>query len=563
MFNSPLQKTLLGTIGASVTDTLEADDHPLKLVRLDPLSDTALATIAAPEDAKTPAKVVFRDRDADVKDGAQLMNALAALLLNVEIVSDRPKAARGAGEKVKLLSGKDSTLSDFFGTIDQLLGEIDQKLGENLDKVVQGPAFRELERNWRGLDELCDEVEQEDIYIDFLDVTREELRADFADHDSDIFGSALFQKVYVEEYDRYGGEPFATMIGLYEFEKVTNAAEDVKWLRTMSKIAAAAHCPFVSSAGPGFFDKKNMQEVADIADLDAILSRSKYGKWDVFRDEDYAAYIGLTVPRYLVRVPWGSTGDAETGNAVEYEETVKPGARGDDNHFLWGNAAVLFAKNLIRSYALSEWAQHIRGPKGGGLVAGLTVFSYKRKDDQIVYGKQAKQLESNEESLPPVEIVIPDFREFQFSRNGLMALVHKKGESVATFFSAQSVKKGKTFLEDVNTKNAQLVTNLAYTYSITQIAHYVKAMVREYIGSTADADYIQKTLAEWLGGFVTTVVNPDDLTLRYYPFKATSVTVEPKPGPFGWYKTVISILPHLQFEGMDVELRLEASLGGK
>lgn len=556
MANSELQKTLLSTIGASVGDTTE-NNQAITLVRMDPLASTNGVQ------STTPAKVVFRDRDVDVKDGARLMNALAALLLNVEIIPERPRTPPAEGEMVTLLTGRDSTLSDLFHTISELVGRIDGKIQEQLDGLYHNPRFREIERNWRGLEDLCAYVQQEDIYVDFLDVTMEELRSDFADHDADIFGSDLFRKVYIDEYDRYGGEPFATMIGLFEISEVTGEARDVKWLRTMSKIAASAHCPFVASASPAFVGKKTMQEVAEVADLDAILGSPKYGKWDALRDEDYAAYIGLTLPRYLVRAPWGSSGDAEVGNQIRYDETVHPLKPGDENDFLWGSSAILFAKNLMRSYATSEWAQHIRGPKGGGLVEGLSVFTYKRKDDHIVYGAAAAEVESTEEVLPPVEIVIPDYREYQFSRNGLIALVQKKGEGVATFFSAQSIKKGKTFVEDINTKNSHLVTNLAYTYSITKIAHYVKATVREYIGSTADADYIQKMLSEWLGGYVTTVVNPDDLTLRYYPFKATSVTVEPKPGPFGWYRTVISVLPHVQFEGMDVELRLEASLGGK
>lgn len=559
MASSELQKNLLGTIGASINDTVE-NNNAITLIQMEPLP--AANNLSSTTNGYA-AKVVFRDRDASVSDGARLMNALAALLLNVDIVTTRPSPSAGSSGATKLLCGKDSTLSDLFLTVNELIARVDESLQEHIDEMLHDDKFREIERNWRGLEDLCQYVQQEDIVIDFLDVTKEELRTDFLDHDADIFGSALFQKVYVEEYDRYGGEPFATMIGLYEMTHMTNEAEDVRWLRTMSKIAAAAHCPFVAAAGAAFIGKKNMQEVAQVTDLDAILTSPKYGKWDVLRDEDYAAYIGLTLPRYLVRTPWGSTGSDEIGNRMGYQETVYPERPGDENELLWGNASVLFAKNLIRSYATSEWAQHIRGPKGGGLVQGLPVFSYKRKDDTIVYGRDATELDAKEELLPPVEIVVPDFREYQFARNGLIALVHKKGEAVATFFSAQAIKKAKTFVEDDATKNSALVTNLAYTYSITIIAHYVKAMVREYIGSTADAEYIQRMLSTWLSSYVTTVVNPDDLTLRYYPFKAAAVTVEPKPGPFGWYKSVISILPHIQFEGMDVELRLEANLGGK
>lgn len=550
-----LQRAVLSAVGSSMGETVDKNGA-LALVKLQGPAPQNGAPVRY-------SKVEFRDHDVTVSDGARLMNELAALLLNVDIVTTKPTGPLAPGSKLKLYSGKGANLSELLDVCSKLSAQVDRQLSEYLDDIYHAPGFQELERNWKGLEDLCQYVQQENIVIDFLDVTREELRNDFLDHDSDIFSSALFRKVYIEEYDRYGGEPFATMLGLYEFEDVRGDGADIRWLRTMSKIAASAHCPFLASANSKFIGKDSMQDVADLADLDAVLSNPKYGKWDAFRDEDYAAYIGLILPRYLVRTPWGSTGEPELGNEIAYEETVHPERPGDENNFLWGNPVVLFGKNLIRSYATSEWAQHIRGPKGGGRVDGLTVFSYTRKDDEIVYGKKAIGVDGKEEFLPPVEIVIPDYREYQFARNGLIALVHKKGEAVATFFSAQSVKKGRNFLEDVATKNSFLVTNLAYTYSITIIAHYVKAMVRDYIGSTADGDYIQKSLAEWLSGYVTTVTNPDDLTLRYYPFKATSVTVEPKPGPFGWYKSVISVLPHVQFEGMDVELRLEASLGGK
>src|SRR5690606_2592529 len=163
------------------------------------------------------------------------------------------------------------------------------------------------------------------------------------------------------------------------------------------------------------------------------------------------------------------------------------------------------------------------------------------------------------ELQPPVEVAIPDYRELQFANGGFIPLIHCKGSADATFFSARAVKKAIEFEEDLATKNADLVCNLAYTLSITRIAHYVKRMVRDYIGSTADAPYIQAMLEAWLVDYVTTAVNPDDLTLLYYPFKAMSVTVEPKPGPFGWYNCIVSVLPHIQFQGMDVELRPEAA----
>lgn len=468
----------------------------------------------------------FDDRNMQINEGVRFMNTLSALLVNRD---------------VKKLTSYSAVLQ---ATID-LIAEIDKKIRESLDAVYHDPDFQALEAAWRSLDDLSSAVTEDDVIIDFLDVSKEELRADIVDNEGDIFAGELFHKVYINEYDRYGGKPFAAMIGLYEFD---SDPEDIAWLRAMGKVANASHCPFIAAAAPSFFYPcKTMEDVANIGDLDAVMRHPWFGKWNELRDTDYAAYLGLTLPRYLMRRPWDGARTERT-NTIGYSETVHAGKTGPGSNFLWGNSAILFAKNMVRSYQDSGWAQHIRGPKAGGLVEGLAVHTYIKN--------------GYEEMQPPLEIAMADYRELQFAQNGFIPLIHKKSEAVATFFSAQSVKKSQFFVEELSTQNAHLVTNLAYTFSITRIAHFVKRMMREYIGSTADGEYVQRVLSEWLGGYVTSITNPDDLTLLYYPFKAVSVEVEPKPGPLGWYKAVVSVLPHLQFEGMDVELRLEAALGG-
>ena len=525
--------------------------------------DGDIAAVVKPDGAATTlitkvsasAGLVFLDRDPSISEAARLFNAFATLLANCATID---LTAINFGNPSDPKNPLQSFASLFVVKTD-ITAKIDETVRGHLDAILHsneltadGSEFARLEANWRGLDEIAASVTSDDVSIDFLDVTSDELRADMSDNSADLFGSALFLKVYVDEYDRYGGRPFAGMIGLYGWG---SGEEDVNFFKTLMRLCAAAHCPFISSVNASFFGQKTMSEVAALSDLDAIMNQARMGKWRALRDEEWAAYIGLTLPRYLVRLPWNANRSDENDlekkyNRIGYVETITPETHDQDDGFLWGNASVLLARNVIRSYESSGWAQHIRGPQGGGMVEGLTAYTYRRPDGNTVL-------------LNPVEIAIPDYREYQFARNGLIPLLQKKDESTATFFSAQSIKRGKDFLEDTNTKNAYLLTNLAYTFSITIIAHYVKAMMRECIGSTADGPYIEQVLSNWLSRFVTTVVNPDDLTLLYYPFKATSVSVEPKPGPFGWYKTVISVLPHVQFEGMDVELRLEAALGGK
>lgn len=488
--------------------------------------------------------LAFSDRDPKFPYADRFVNALAVFLANVELFDVAHKGDTEELERDHKGNLKETlrvgSIREMMLAIDELAAKIDEHTQARLQEVLQSPGFRELEANWRSLDDLASSVTSTEVIIDFIDTTKDELGANLQDHSAYILNAALFRKIYVEEYDRYGGKPIGTMIGLYEFD---SSEEDIDWLETMSRISAAAHCPFIAAAAPQFFgeDVKTWEELERKDDLEALLAMPQFGRWDRFRRSDEAAYIGLTLPRYMLRTPYRSRGSKR--EVVAFNEVVE-----DTSGYLWGNAAVLFARNMVRSFEESGWCQHVAGPRGGGLVKGLPVHV-------VVHHGQ-------EELQPPTEVAIADYRELQFANAGFIPLVHCKGTADATFFSARSVKKALEFESDLDTKNADLVCNLAYTLSVTRIAHYVKRMVRDYIGSTADAPYIQALLESWLIGYVTTAVNPDDLTLRYFPFKAMSVSVVPKPGPFGWYKCVVSVLPHVQFQGMDVELRLEAALGG-
>ncbi|MCX4244129.1 type VI secretion system contractile sheath large subunit [Paraliomyxa miuraensis] len=484
----------------------------------------------------------FIDRDPTVPSADRFVNALSVFLANVDLFDvatkgDTEEYERDSNGNLKETLRVDS-IREMMLALDDLVKRIDERTQGRIHEILRSNTFRELEASWRSLEQLASTVTSTEVIIDFIDVTKEELGANLQDHSAYILNAALFRRIYVEEYDRYGGKPIGTMIGLYEFD---SSNEDIDWLETMSRISAAAHCPFVAAASPEFFEVSSWEELERKDDLEAHLALPQFGRWDRFRHSDEAAYIGLTLPRYMLREPYQArTARRQT---VAFTEEIR-----DSGDFLWGNAAVLFARNMIRSFEASGWCQHIAGPKGGGRVEGLPVH-------MMVHHGQ-------EELQPPTEIAIADYRELQFANSGFIPLVHCKGTADATFFSARSVKKALEFEGDLDTKNADLVCNLAYTLSVTRIAHYVKRMVRDYIGSSADAPYIQAMLESWLIGFVTTAVNPDDLTLLFYPFKAMSVSVEPKPGPFGWYKCVVSVLPHVQFQGMDVELRLEAALGG-
>jgi type VI secretion system protein ImpC len=453
------------------------------------------------------------------RDEDRFLSGLAALLLNID--TSQP----GKFDKAAVL---------------KVLARIDEIVNAQVNEVLHHPQFQALESNWRGLDDLIKSTNfRANVMIDVLDVRKDELLDDFDSNAVDITGSALFKKLYIAEYDQYGGKPYGGVIGLYEFK---HTPKDEFFLKISSKIAAASHAPFVSAVSPEFFGCNSIEELSAIKDLEGLLNQPKYSSWNALRDSPEAAYLGLTLPRYVLRLPYDPVTNP-VGRGFNFTESV----RGDkDGEYLWGSTAILFAKNMVRSYESSGWCQYLRGPKGGGLVTGLPVHTFNlRGEDEIKI---------------PVEMVIPDYRELEFANSGFMPLVYRKGTGDACFFSAQSLKKPKAFQDAKDSENSQLVTNLSYTFSITRLAHYIKCIMRDNIGSSADATYIQAQLQRWVFQYVTTVVNPDDLTLRYYPFKAASVEVVERPGSIGWYDCKLAVLPHIQFEGMDVELRLDARL---
>lgn len=418
------------------------------------------------------------------------------------------------------------------------LKKIDQLINEHTQAVMLNDKFKKLAETWLGLENLVQNTNfKANVKIDILDVSQDELREDFARNTDNFFTSAFFKRVYIEQYDQYGGVPFGAIIGLYEFK---NTPGDLQWLRSMAKIANASHTPFISAAAPQFFGCEDAEQCSQLKDLPVILNQPQYQKWNEFRDTEEAAYVGLAFPRFLLRAPYhpkyNQNEALPTYDEMENAETL-----------LWGNPAILLARNLIRSFITSGWCQYLRGPRGGGKITGLPEVRYE------IHGQDALK--------PPVEIVIPDYRELEFARGGFIPLISKKDSPTATFFSVQSIKLPKRFKDPKDTENSQLVCNLAYTFSVTRIAHYVKTIMRDNIGTGADATYIQRVLDNWLKGYVTEVTNPDDLTMQTYPFKAAVVQVTNKPGQIGWYDCTISILPHIQFEGLNVELRVESRLG--
>lgn len=442
----------------------------------------------------------------------RLLSSIAALLINI----DEEEVETGFNKSLIL----------------DLISKIDNKINDQINEIIHHQDFQEIESAWLSLNDVLKSLpNNSNVILDLLDVTKDELFEDFECNMVDMTGSSLFTKTYASEYDQYGGKPYAAIIGLYDFGLND---KDEFLLRSMAKLANANHSPFITQISHEFFGCNNIDELSSLKDITGLLEHPKYSSWNEFRETPEAAYIGLTLPKYMLRTPHKTD---------FFNEKI---LSDNKENFIWGYSAVLFAKNMIKSYLNTGWCQYIRGPKSGGKVSGLPAFNLEF-------------LENNEIKIP-VEFAIPDYKEYELSTNGFIPLVYQKGTGDACFFSCQSLKKPEKFINDFDTKNSAMVTNLAYTLSITRVAHYIKRMMRDNIGSNADATYIEKTLNEWIMRYVTEINNPDSLTLQMYPFKQAEVKVIKTKSEIGWYDCQISILPHTQFEGMDVMLRLETRL---
>ncbi len=481
-----------------------------------------LKSVRLPSELTAPRPMIgpnFDDVSEDVTVAERFVSSMAALVYNLDA------------------SGKQFDKQ----TIQELVAIIDELVEGQLNEVLHAPEFQELEATWMSIADLVANTNfKANIDINLLDVTEEETQEDLELNIADIAGSELFKKLYVAEYDQFGGRPYGAIIGLYEFE---NKPSHLVWLRAMGKVASAAHAPFVASASPRLFGCETMAEVNMLRDIEGIFDTPRYSGWNKLRESEEAVYLGLVMPRYMVRAPYNEFSNPAEG--IHFEERLHGD---DDSKYVWGSAAMLFARNLVKSFETSGWCQYIRGVKAGGLVSGLPSFTFN--------------IRGEDELRAPVETSMPDFRELELANAGLIPLIHKKGSADAVFFSAQALKKTYKFKDPKDSENSQLVANLSYTYSVSRIAHYLKCIMRDNIGSTADAAYVQTQIDRWIARYVTTLVNPDDLTLRYYPFKAYSLDVARIDGRIGWYHCNLSILPHIQFEGLNVDLRVDARLGG-
>jgi type VI secretion system protein ImpC len=372
-----------------------------------------------------------------------------------------------------------------------------------------------------------------------LNVSKKDLLKDL-ENASEFDQSALFKKVYEDEYGIFGGAPYGTLVGDYEFGR---HPQDVALLERISNVAAAAHAPFLSAAAPQLFGWESMTEMSGPRDLAKIFEATEYVKWKSFRESEDSRYVGLTLPHTLMRLPYGQeTVPVENFN---FEEDVDGT---DHKKYLWGNAAYALATRITDSFAKSGWLATIRGVEGGGLVEGLPTHTFATDDGEVAL-------------KCPTEIAITDRREKELSDLGFIPLVHCKGRDFAAFFGAQSAQKAKVYNKDSANANARLSTMLQYLLCVSRFAHYLKAMARDKIGSFMERSDCERWLNDWINNY--TLANPEtagpELKAKH-PLREARIEVRDVKGKPGCFEAVAHLRPHLQLDELDVSLRLVAEL---
>lgn len=470
-----------------------------------------------------------------------------AALLNKEF---KPKTdeARGAVAQAvqtlaqQALSNTQLLSDDAIKTIESMIAAIDAKLTEQVNLIIHHEDFQKLESAWRGLHYLVNNTEtDEQLKIRVMNVSKQDLGKTLKRFKGTAWDqSPIFKRLYEEEYGQFGGEPYGCLVGDYHFD---HTPPDVELLGEMSKIAAAAHAPFLTGAAPSVMQMESWQELANPRDLTKIFTTPEYAAWRSLRESDDARYLALCMPRFLSRVPYG----AKTSPVDEFafEENTE-GA--DHNKYTWSNAAYAMAVNINNSFKQYGWCSRIRGIESGGAVMNLPTHTFPTDDGGV-------------DMKCPTEIAISDRREAELSKNGFLSMVHRKNSDFAAFISGQSLQKPAEYEDPDATSNAALAARLPYLFACNRFAHYLKCIVRDKVGSFKSRDAMQDWLNQWILQYVDgDPMNSGEEIKAMRPLAAAQVEVEEVEGAPGYYQSKFYLKPHYQLEGLTVSLRLVAKL---
>ncbi len=484
-----------------------------------------------------------QQQEAQVQEQTQEVGLLDQILTEGRMARDdfqKERAKDMIGEFVgQVMSGTLTLSKNMDVAINSRIAEIDRLITAQMNEIMHNEDFQKLEGSWRGLHHLVkNSLTSTQLKIRVMSVTKKDLLKDF-ERALEFDQSALFKKIYEEEYGTFGGAPYGALIGDYEFG---NHPQDMALLESMSQVAAAAHAPFLSAASSELFGWDTFSEMNEVRDVSKIFDRTEYAKWRSFRESEDSRYVGLTLPHVLGREPYGAmTRPTETFN---FEEDVDGK---DHKKYLWSNAAYALGTRLTEAFSMHGWCVAIRGVEGGGLVDGLPTHTFETDEGEVAM-------------KCPTEVAITDRREKEFSDNGFIPLVHCKGSDYAAFFATQSANKAKKYDTDDANANARLSSQLQYIFAVSRFAHYLKSMMRDKIGSFMSRQEAQIFLNRWISGYVLENDVAPAAQKAKYPLREARIDVAEVPGKPGAYRAVAFLRPHFQLDELSVSLRLVANL---
>jgi type VI secretion system protein ImpC len=422
--------------------------------------------------------------------------------------------------------------------IDVAIARIDEKISNQMNEILHHEQFQQMESAWMGLWFAVEKTDfRQNIQMEILNCSKEKLLEDFEESPETV-QSGLYKQLYEREYDQPGANPVTAMVANYEFDKTP---QDLQLLQNIAKVAAATHSPFISSVGASFFGETDLAELPKKPDISEIFTLPEYIKWNSFRKSEDSRYVGLTMNRFMLRMPY-TEDNVKTFN---FKEDVLEGP----HKYLWGNPAFAFLGNLNRCFAKHGWAVNIRGPQSGGKVEDLPVHVYESSG-----GTQTRI---------PTEIMLSERKEFELAENGFIPLSIYKNSDYAVFFSAQSAQKPTRYDSVDATANAKLSANLPYLFLVSRLSHYLKVLQREEIGGATERDELEKGLNEWIKKLVTDSSSPTAEQKAKYPLRDASVSVTENPESPGFYTVTMKVRPHFQVEGVNVDLSLVSKMPSK
>ncbi|MBL8603501.1 MAG: type VI secretion system contractile sheath large subunit [Myxococcales bacterium] len=425
--------------------------------------------------------------------------------------------------------------------VDVMIAELDSRLSAQINAILHHPTLQALESAWRGLQFAIERIDsRENTKVEMMNISKEDLLADFEDS-PEVPKSGLYRWVYNEEYGSFGGQPYGLICGNYEFD---TGHQDLSLLQKIASVCAMAHAPFVAAASPKAFGLDGWDQLPEIKDLRALFEGPQYTRWHAFRESEDARYIGLSLPRFVLRKPYGA--NTLPVKAFNFEE--KLGERADD--FLWGNASFAFATRVADSFAKYRWCPNIIGPASGGTVEEMPLHNYAAMN--LIQFKQ------------PTEAQITERREFELSEEGFIPLTYRKDTDNACFFSANSVQKPKTYGNSPEGKaaetNYRLGTQLPYMFIMTRIAHYLKVLQREQLGGFKERSDLERELNQWINQYVADLDDPAPGVRARRPIRRASIKVEDVEGQAGWYRISVQVRPHFKYMGAQFTLSLVGKL---